>query len=404
MKTHLRPSSTLLIIFLSLVPFALMGQQTLTLSPDQDAYTQGTGRGNETNKLRLQQSGPTRTVYLKFAGSTINGTITSVALDMTVFSDSGNGTVTVYKANSSSWTETTITGANAPGTSTNLGSRSSSGSGLHSYNLSLADPSLYQGTFTLVLKHTGTNDLAYASSENTNTAIRPKLKITYTENTTDTTAPSAPSNLQASVSGDTVSLSWGASTDDSGMVDGYQVFHNGTQITTQLVTGTQYQVTGLADGSHAFTVRAYDAANNESGASNTATADIDTSGGGTGGHWTKESDNRLHYTAGNVGIGTSTPRDYKLAVNGDIRAKRVKVETTNWPDYVFTKAHHLPTLEEVRQHIAEKGHLPNIPPATEVEANGLDLGEMDRLLLEKIEELTLYILELEAKVQKLQKK
>jgi hypothetical protein len=95
---------------------------------------------------------------------------------------------------------------------------------------------------------------------------------------------------------------------------------------------------------------------------------------------------------GDVGIGTSTP-NAKLAVNGKIRAQEIKVETANWPDYVFTKGYHLPSLEETEQHIKEKGHLPGIPSAEEVKANGVDLGEMNAKLLQKIEELTLLLIE-----------
>lgn len=94
---------------------------------------------------------------------------------------------------------------------------------------------------------------------------------------------------------------------------------------------------------------------------------------------------------GNVGIGTATP-DSKLSVNGNIRAKEIKVENGNWPDYVFAKSYQLPTLEETEQHINDKNHLPGIPSAKDVEQNGVDLGEMNALLLKKIEELTLYLI------------
>jgi hypothetical protein len=96
---------------------------------------------------------------------------------------------------------------------------------------------------------------------------------------------------------------------------------------------------------------------------------------------------------GNVGIGTTTPKE-KLSVNGKIRAKEIKVETTNWPDYVFAKSYPLPTLQETEKHIKEKGHLPGIPSAEEVKANGIDLGTMNAKLLQKIEELTLYLIEM----------
>lgn len=96
----------------------------------------------------------------------------------------------------------------------------------------------------------------------------------------------------------------------------------------------------------------------------------------------------------NVGIGTITP-DSKLAVNGTIHSKEVKVDMNGWSDFVFKKDYDLPTLEEVEKHIAEKGHLENIPSEEEVLKNGINLGEMNSKLLQKIEELTLYLIELE---------
>ncbi|WP_340064265.1 hypothetical protein [Ascidiimonas aurantiaca] len=101
---------------------------------------------------------------------------------------------------------------------------------------------------------------------------------------------------------------------------------------------------------------------------------------------------------GNVGIGTNTVSAFKLSVNGKIRAKEIKVEA-NWADYVFEDGYHLPSLQQVKQHIQEKGHLINIPSAKEVEENGIALGEMNKRLLEKIEELTLYTLQQEEKLQ-----
>ncbi|CAM1344836.1 cell wall anchor protein [Tenacibaculum amylolyticum] len=103
-------------------------------------------------------------------------------------------------------------------------------------------------------------------------------------------------------------------------------------------------------------------------------------------------------TEGNVGIGTADPGSWKLAVNGKIRAKEIKVET-GWADFVFYDNYNLPTLEEVENHIKEKGHLKDIPSAKEVEENGIYLGEMDSKLLQKIEELTLYTIEQEKKIK-----
>ncbi|MFY7816458.1 MAG: cell wall anchor protein [Chryseobacterium taeanense] len=95
--------------------------------------------------------------------------------------------------------------------------------------------------------------------------------------------------------------------------------------------------------------------------------------------------------------------DYRLFVKDGIRTEKIKVDvaTTNgWADYVFKKDHRLRTLEEVEKHIEEKGHLPNIPSASEVEKNGINLGEMDAKLLEKIEELTLYSIQQNKQLQK----
>ena len=123
---------------------------------------------------------------------------------------------------------------------------------------------------------------------------------------------------------------------------------------------------------------------------------------------------------GNIGIGTNNPGIWKLAVNGQIRAKEIKVET-GWSDFVFENNYKLPTLKNVENHIKEKGHLKDIPSAKEVEKNGIFLGAMDAKLLQKIEELTLYtiqqqkeievlklqnkkLLELEKRLEKLEKK
>lgn len=106
---------------------------------------------------------------------------------------------------------------------------------------------------------------------------------------------------------------------------------------------------------------------------------------------------------GNIGIGTETP-DARLAVNGLIHAKEVKVDLDNWPDYVFDKNYDLPTIEETEKHIAENGYLINMPSAGEIEENGLEMGKMLKLQQEKIEELTLYIIQLNKEIQALKTK
>jgi len=105
---------------------------------------------------------------------------------------------------------------------------------------------------------------------------------------------------------------------------------------------------------------------------------------------------------GNVGIGMMVP-NFKLDVKGAIHSQEVKVDMLGWSDFVFTKQYSLPTLEEVEKHITEKGHLENIPNEEEVLKNGINLGEMNAKLLQKIEELTLYVIEQNKRIEKLEK-
>ncbi|WP_298508590.1 hypothetical protein [uncultured Kordia sp.] len=111
-------------------------------------------------------------------------------------------------------------------------------------------------------------------------------------------------------------------------------------------------------------------------------------------------------TDANVGIGTNSFTDgsdtYRLSVDGKVRATAVKVYT-DWADYVFESDYNLPTLKEVEAYIAKNGHLKDIPSAKEVEENGIDVGEMNKLLLQKIEELTLYVIALKKEVEELKK-
>ncbi len=131
---------------------------------------------------------------------------------------------------------------------------------------------------------------------------------------------------------------------------------------------------------------------------------IDPNAGNPGGDspWASNGQD-ISYSSGNVAIGrSSVPTGYKLAVDGFVRAREVRVDQDVWPDYVFANDYDLLSLEAVKAHIASKGHLPSIPSAVEVQQNGIELGEMNKLLLQKIEELTLYILQQEERIKKLE--
>lgn len=107
-------------------------------------------------------------------------------------------------------------------------------------------------------------------------------------------------------------------------------------------------------------------------------------------------------STGAVGIGTTTPSStYKLSVSGKIRAKEIVVET-GWADFVFEEGYDLKSLDEVETFIEDNGHLPDVPSAKQIENNGVSVGEMEAVLLQKVEELTLYMIEMKKQNELLQ--
>jgi hypothetical protein len=106
---------------------------------------------------------------------------------------------------------------------------------------------------------------------------------------------------------------------------------------------------------------------------------------------------------GNVGIGTRFPSE-KLAVNGNIRAKKIIVSQIGWPDYVFDSSYSLRPLSEVERFISKYKHLPDMPSVKEVEEKGISVGDNQAILLKKIEELTLYIIQQGKEIELLKKK
>lgn len=106
---------------------------------------------------------------------------------------------------------------------------------------------------------------------------------------------------------------------------------------------------------------------------------------------------------GNINIGTAAAQK-QLNVNGNVKARKVKVTLTDWPDYVFARDYALMSLQQLDAFIAANRHLPGVPSAETVKREGLELGENQAVLLRKIEELTLYILQQNKKQEAMEKK
>jgi len=101
---------------------------------------------------------------------------------------------------------------------------------------------------------------------------------------------------------------------------------------------------------------------------------------------------------GNIGFGTAPDSMYRLQIAGHMRAQEIVVET-GWADFVFDDAYHLRPLAELESFIQSNGHLPDIPNAASIESNGLSVGEMSVRFMQKIEELTLYTIDQEKRLE-----
>lgn len=121
---------------------------------------------------------------------------------------------------------------------------------------------------------------------------------------------------------------------------------------------------------------------------------------GTGVTWNYGDDIVIDGT-GRVGIGTSSP-DALLSVKGAIHTQEVKVDMNGWADYVFEPAYSLQSIDYVESFITKNQRLPDMPSEKEVIQNGLKLGEMNKLLVKKIEELTLYLIEQNKRIKQLE--
>ena len=103
------------------------------------------------------------------------------------------------------------------------------------------------------------------------------------------------------------------------------------------------------------------------------------------------------YFSNQVWIGNG----FHCSATGSLKVKDLRVTLSGWSDFVFDKSYHLMPLGEVEQYITTHHHLPEVPSAAEVEENGVDVGEMNKLLLQKVEELTLYVIDLQKQIDEL---
>lgn len=152
---------------------------------------------------------------------------------------------------------------------------------------------------------------------------------------------------------------------------------------------------------------AIDNDNNSGGAENNAIVFGRNSESGTGANF----DELLVINEdGNVGIGNGTdqvtvPAGYRFSVDGKIVVEEIKVElSTAWPDYVFSPTYELMPIQALKSYIRERKHLPNVPSAQEIKDNGgMELGDMNKKLMEKVEELTLYLIDEHDRINSIQK-
>ena len=142
---------------------------------------------------------------------------------------------------------------------------------------------------------------------------------------------------------------------------------------------------------------------------------LETAGTGAVGSLVTTTGRLILTSNGNVGIGTTSPGDYKLKVNGKINCTELVVSLgglisreeggeegeIEWPDYVFAEDYNLQSLDDVASYIEQNKRLPEMPSAAEVAENGVNIGEINALLLKKVEELTLYILQQNGDMQAL---
>ncbi len=211
------------------------------------------------------------------------------------------------------------------------------------------------------------------------------------------TAPADGSNY---IEGDSI-VFHATATETSGTISKVEFYQGSTKIGEDATSPYSYTWTKVPEGEYTITAKAIDV-NGYSSASTYITVYVDFP---SPSHWI-QTGTTTYDTLDNIGIGTTNTQGYKLAVNGSAIFTKVKVKPLSaWPDYVFHKTYALPDLSAVDKYIALHKHLPGVLSADELKkSGGVDIGENQALLLQKIEELTLYIIRQNRELEALKKK
>jgi hypothetical protein len=306
--------------------------------------------------------------------------------------------------------QTIIQGSNNASTWTDLYTIATSDHGVHapdnSYDYIDVDLSSVNTAYRYVR-------LYYASG----TSYGPHLKEleVYIKQTTltPTVSITAPTDGSSMLQGSNLTISAQAS-EVGGSISKVEFFSGTTMIGQDLSSPYSIIWNNVQAGDYDITAHAHDATGQVASHSITIHVTAPTSGWSLSGNGGLPSGSFLGTTDGNpmvfktggleafritptgqLSIGTVDPKGYKLAVNGDAIFTRIKVQLNNqWADYVFDKNYKLPSFKELEDYINRHHHLPGVQTAPNAEKHGVDVGENQTILLQKIEELTLYIIQM----------
>ena len=321
--------------------------------------------GDVTTEPSVSTNGAT---YITYNSATSGGSVTS----------SGGATVT---ARGVCW-------STSPNPTPNLSTKTNDGTGIGSFNSSITG---LAGNTTYYLRAYATNSegTGYGQELTFTTSPSPVAPVVTTTTASSITETGA-------TSGGNVTSSGGATVTERGVC--WSTSENptislGTKTSDGSGTGTfTSSITGLTSGT-TYHIRAY--------ATNSAGTGYGSDLTFTAGLWLPNGDG-ISYD-GKVGIGmdpaTSLPDGYQLAVDGKIIATEIKVQSDIWADFVFDNSYILRSLGDLEKYINEHKHLPDMPSVKDVEQSGISLGEMNAKLLQKIEELTLYLIEQDRKLE-----